>query len=141
METQKIPELTTAELCWVQQVEEALGGGQEAPKKDETPEEWHVLAQHLWKDPHHPGHQFHMGTDSLVQLSILHVHCSGVLGRFLLDTQPPDIIPPCQEVSPDLQPPFPTSGYQGAAEAQCHTAPEPSMCPCLPGLPTAELGA
>lgn len=72
LETQKISELTPAGLCWVQQVEEALGGWQEAPEKDETPEGWHVLTEHLWKDPHQPRHQLHMGKNSLGTGPTLH---------------------------------------------------------------------
>lgn len=70
-ETRKTSELTRFGLRWAQpkdaaQVEEALGGGQEAPKEDETPERQHFWSQHLWRDPHQPKHQPHWaGINSL----------------------------------------------------------------------------
>lgn len=71
-------ELTIVGLCWAQpkdtaQVEEALGGGQEAHGKDETPEMQHLLTWHLWRDPHQPKHQSHpLGTSSLGASLALH---------------------------------------------------------------------
>lgn len=61
-DTQKTPQLTITGLRRAQpkgtaQVEEALAGGQEAPKKDETPQGQHLLTQHLWRDTHQPKHQ------------------------------------------------------------------------------------
>lgn len=43
---------------------------------------------------------------SLVQLSILHVHCPVLVGSFLLDIQPPDIMPPSQESALNCSPLF-----------------------------------
>lgn len=144
METQKISELTTAGLCWVQQVKEALGGGQEAPKKHDIPEGWHLLTRHLWKDPHQPEQQFHIGINSLGTGPALHPSCAlpwGV-GRFFLDMQPPDTISPIPGGQPRPAAPFSHfwEAEVGAAEAQCHTASEPSMSSCLTGLPHCRAG-
>lgn len=48
----KTSELTVFGLHWTQpkdtaEADEALGGGQEAPEKDETPEGQHLLTRHL----------------------------------------------------------------------------------------------
>lgn len=82
METWKTSELTIFGLRWAQpkdtaQVEEALGGGQEAPKEDETPERQHRWSQHLWRDPYQPKHQPHCaGIGSLGTGPALHPSCA-----------------------------------------------------------------
>lgn len=149
-DTQKTPQLTITGLRRAQpkgtaQVEEALAGGQEAPKKDETPQGQHLLTQHLWRDTHQPKHQLqHRVIGSLGTGPTLSFTCAtaGWWDRSYSPQEPS----PAREPSPAPQHPLTTQRsnccwLSGSSWNTVTAPPESLVSPWLVRPPTAELGA